>query len=293
MVATKLAAQRAAEEDRRDWWRSAACQEADPELFFPVAVLGPAAGEIARAKAVCGGCRVRRQCLQYALATHQVHGVWGGLTEGERQLQMYREREREREHSQRGRSTASGSTGTRCGRNAGSRGAGTARGTAAAASVRPDDGLDREEESFTGPSRWPRGGRGHGRRQPGPACSATADGTARQRGQLGSRRRGGTGSGRGVRCPAGSPVATAGRQSLPVTTARVTAVQGSNHKHRGGGKHAGRRRGLGGLCRRPGAFSSGPLARLPGSARARACASRAPPGDVTRATAGHLPAICR
>ena len=101
---TQLPAQRAAPEqaeERRDWWRSAACQEADPELFFPVAALGPAAGEIDRAKAVCGGCRVRHQCLQYALATHQVHGVWGGMTEAERQLHVYREREREREHSQR------------------------------------------------------------------------------------------------------------------------------------------------------------------------------------------------
>jgi WhiB family transcriptional regulator, redox-sensing transcriptional regulator len=94
MVVTKVPAQRAAEEDRRDWWRSAACQEADPELFFPVAPLGPGAGEIARAKAVCGTCRVRRQCLQYALATHQLHGVWGGMTEGERQLHAHRERER-------------------------------------------------------------------------------------------------------------------------------------------------------------------------------------------------------
>jgi WhiB family transcriptional regulator, redox-sensing transcriptional regulator len=81
-------------EERRDWWRSAACQEADPELFFPVAARGPATGDIARAKAVCSSCRVRRQCLQYALATHQVHGVWGGTTEDERQLHLRRERER-------------------------------------------------------------------------------------------------------------------------------------------------------------------------------------------------------
>ena len=80
-------------EERRDWWRSAACQEADPELFFPVAARGPATGEIARAKAVCATCRVRRQCLQYALATHQMHGVWGGTTEDERQLRVRHERE--------------------------------------------------------------------------------------------------------------------------------------------------------------------------------------------------------
>jgi WhiB family redox-sensing transcriptional regulator len=94
MVITQLPAQRAAlEEERRDWWRSAACLEADPELFFPVTAHGPGAGEIARAKAVCAACRVRCQCLQYALATHQVHGVWGGTTEDERQLHARRERD--------------------------------------------------------------------------------------------------------------------------------------------------------------------------------------------------------
>ena len=95
MVVTQLPAQRAAREaERRDWWRSAACQEADPELFFPVAPHGPGAGEIARAKAVCAGCQVRRECLQYALATRQLHGVWGGTTEDERRLHVRRENER-------------------------------------------------------------------------------------------------------------------------------------------------------------------------------------------------------
>jgi len=103
MVVTQLPAQRAAlEEERRDWWRSAACREADPELFFPVTGRGPGAGEIARAKAVCAACRVRRQCLQYALATRQAHGIWGGTTEDERQLQGRRERERE-QHDRRDR----------------------------------------------------------------------------------------------------------------------------------------------------------------------------------------------
>jgi len=96
MVVTQLPAQRAAlEEERRDWWRLAACREMDPELFFPVAARGPGADEIDRAKAVCAGCRVRRQCLQYALATRQMHGVWGGTTEEERQLRVRHEREME------------------------------------------------------------------------------------------------------------------------------------------------------------------------------------------------------
>jgi len=93
MVVTQLPVQRAAvDEDRRDWWRLAACRDADPELFFPVTAQGPAKDDIARAKAVCAGCGVRRQCLQFALATHQLHGVWGGMTEDERQLHLRNQR---------------------------------------------------------------------------------------------------------------------------------------------------------------------------------------------------------
>jgi WhiB family redox-sensing transcriptional regulator len=95
MVVTQVPAQRGASQGRRrDWWEAAACLEADPELFFPVAAHGPARDEIARAKEVCATCRVRRQCLQFALATRQMHGVWGGTTEDERQLHLRRERER-------------------------------------------------------------------------------------------------------------------------------------------------------------------------------------------------------
>jgi WhiB family redox-sensing transcriptional regulator len=104
VIVTQLPAQRAAlelAEEQGDWWRSAACQEADPELFFPVAAHGPGARETARAKAVCAACRVRRQCLQYALATHQLHGVWGGTSEDERQLQARREREQRERRDQR------------------------------------------------------------------------------------------------------------------------------------------------------------------------------------------------
>lgn len=86
MVVTELLSQRAERGARRDWWQAAACRGADPDIFFPVTGLGPGRDEGARAKAVCAGCRVRRQCLQFALATHQAHGVWGGTTEDERRV---------------------------------------------------------------------------------------------------------------------------------------------------------------------------------------------------------------
>jgi WhiB family redox-sensing transcriptional regulator len=88
MAVTEVPSQRTAVEDRRDWWKSAACEGADPELFFPVSAVGPGEADVARAKAICAGCGVRRECLQFALATRQLHGVWGGTTEQERQLRF-------------------------------------------------------------------------------------------------------------------------------------------------------------------------------------------------------------
>lgn len=61
------------------WVEDAACAEVDPSLWFPE--LGDNTKE---AKAICRRCAVQPECLQYALDTHQAHGVWGGLSERER-----------------------------------------------------------------------------------------------------------------------------------------------------------------------------------------------------------------
>jgi WhiB family transcriptional regulator, redox-sensing transcriptional regulator len=60
-----------------DWRLLGACQSADPELFFPVSESGRSLEQAAKAKAVCAGCQVQRQCLAFALATRQAHGIWG------------------------------------------------------------------------------------------------------------------------------------------------------------------------------------------------------------------------
>ena len=57
---------------------------ADPELFFPIGTAGPALLQLERAKQVCAGCQVRISCLDWALATGQDAGVWGGTGEDER-----------------------------------------------------------------------------------------------------------------------------------------------------------------------------------------------------------------
>jgi len=68
-----------------DGWREdAACADVDPDLFFPVGVTGPAVGQIARAKAVCRACAAQARCLEFAIATNQEYGVWGGTSEEER-----------------------------------------------------------------------------------------------------------------------------------------------------------------------------------------------------------------
>ena len=66
------------------WRSSAACRDVDTAVFFPVGLTGPAIQLIDEAKVICRGCPVRLVCLQYALATHQDDGVWGGYDEGER-----------------------------------------------------------------------------------------------------------------------------------------------------------------------------------------------------------------
>jgi WhiB family redox-sensing transcriptional regulator len=77
-----------------DWVHRARCKDEDPELFFPVGTTGPAATQIEQAKAICMQCDVRAQCLDWALATGQDAGVWGGLSEEERRV-LRRARRRE------------------------------------------------------------------------------------------------------------------------------------------------------------------------------------------------------
>ena len=48
---------------RSDWQTDAACVGTDPELFFP-----PSGSKGLDAKAVCKGCPVSAECLDYAPA---------------------------------------------------------------------------------------------------------------------------------------------------------------------------------------------------------------------------------
>ena len=61
------------------WQERALCAQTDPEAFFP-----EKGGSTREAKKVCLSCDVRGECLEYALASDERFGIWGGLSERER-----------------------------------------------------------------------------------------------------------------------------------------------------------------------------------------------------------------
>ena len=82
--------------DLWDWQLLAACRGVDSSLFFhPEGERG--AARTAReesAKEVCTRCPVRSECAAHALAVREPYGVWGGLTEDEREELLGRARGR-------------------------------------------------------------------------------------------------------------------------------------------------------------------------------------------------------
>jgi WhiB family redox-sensing transcriptional regulator len=63
----------------RNWREQALCAQVDPELFFPDHDIIPK-----EAKLICDQCRVRLDCLQYALDNHPLPGVWAGTNHKKR-----------------------------------------------------------------------------------------------------------------------------------------------------------------------------------------------------------------
>lgn len=71
-------------EERYNWQEHAGCRGIEPEIFFPVSD-----EEAGPAKAICGACEVRTECLLFSFQNRERYGVWGGVTEKER-LEMFR-----------------------------------------------------------------------------------------------------------------------------------------------------------------------------------------------------------
>jgi WhiB family transcriptional regulator, redox-sensing transcriptional regulator len=69
------------------WQTKAACRGPQSTAFFPPSHAERKEEKIAResrAKSICAGCHVRTDCLGYAIAIREPHGIWGGLNETER-----------------------------------------------------------------------------------------------------------------------------------------------------------------------------------------------------------------
>ena len=70
-----------------EWADQALCGQSDPELWFPEQ--GDGARAVA-AKRICSVCPVREQCLDYALRTREMQGIWGGHSPDERRRMLGR-----------------------------------------------------------------------------------------------------------------------------------------------------------------------------------------------------------
>lgn len=73
--------------DPEDWQLAAACRGRQ-EIFFTPDEFAESRVDRrrreGRAKAICGTCQVRIECLTEAMQSEERFGVWGGLTERER-----------------------------------------------------------------------------------------------------------------------------------------------------------------------------------------------------------------
>ncbi len=65
------------------WQEQAACNDKPTAMFYPNTEQGAYS-----ALKICRGCPVRQPCLDYALETRELYGVWGGTTEDERRKML-------------------------------------------------------------------------------------------------------------------------------------------------------------------------------------------------------------
>jgi len=73
--------------DLWEWQLEGSCRSESPEVFFhPEGERGPARrSRDSAAKAVCLGCPVLSSCRKHALQVREPYGVWGAMTEYERE----------------------------------------------------------------------------------------------------------------------------------------------------------------------------------------------------------------
>lgn len=65
--------------DKLSWQDFANCSGTDQDLFFP-----ERGASTRKAKAICGACTVKAECLEFAITQGERFGIWGGMSERER-----------------------------------------------------------------------------------------------------------------------------------------------------------------------------------------------------------------
>ncbi|HSG80008.1 MAG TPA: WhiB family transcriptional regulator [Acidimicrobiia bacterium] len=70
---------KALQRDDMAWQDDANCKGANADLFFP-----ERGASTRTAKSICRECRVRAECLEFAIETGEKFGIWGGMSERER-----------------------------------------------------------------------------------------------------------------------------------------------------------------------------------------------------------------
>ena len=71
------------------WQHRAACRGPNHGIFFPPSQMERRSEKRMRekrAKEICASCPVLMDCRNYATTMRDQHGIWGGLTAGERRL---------------------------------------------------------------------------------------------------------------------------------------------------------------------------------------------------------------
>jgi WhiB family redox-sensing transcriptional regulator len=67
------------------WRKDSYCKGMGPDLFFPqMSETLNMPLMISKARLVCAGCKVRKECVSFALENHIKYGVFGGTTPQER-----------------------------------------------------------------------------------------------------------------------------------------------------------------------------------------------------------------
>ena len=64
---------------RPPWMMFGACADQPTDVFFP-----KRGGDAKPAKTICARCSVQQECLDFALAEPEMHGIYGGTSQKER-----------------------------------------------------------------------------------------------------------------------------------------------------------------------------------------------------------------